>query len=178
MILTALCYQNPTLGDWAAVAGAIVGGVGAAFIFWQILEVQKALKAQTLSELYDQYFEICRLLADKPFLRPFFYDNLRFKEGPSQPAQRSEIDAVCELITGLLEHASVQRKNIPSQTWERCWLPFLEHMYDHSAELELFFVSNKHFYTAEFCEQVSEYLKDPRHRAASESVKEAKPLAP
>jgi hypothetical protein len=163
--------------DWIGLAQLFIGTVGLIVICYQIMEVRDSLKAQirniqaqTLSQLYDQYFEICRLFADKPFLRPYFYDSQRFKEGTDKQDQRSEITAVCELITGLLEHAAVQRENVPPQTWERCWLPYLKDMYDNSAELELFYRSHRHFYTEEFCKNVDAHLasregKKPRAAA-------------
>lgn len=153
---------------WIGIAQLAVAGVGAGLIYGQILQVQKTLKAQTLSELYDQYFEICRLFLAKPSLRPYFYDKYRLKEGDDH-GLRSEVATVCELIMGLLEHAVVQRANIPKHAWEHCWLPYLKDVYDNSAELELFYRSHRHFYSKDFCERVDVHLGSSEQKGVSSS---------
>jgi hypothetical protein len=97
----------------------------------------------------------------KPHLRPYFYLGQspdRLEDSLEAQLRQSEIAAVCELITGLLEHAVVQRPNIPKHSWEDCWLQFLKEMYKQSPALNQFYWENRHFYAVVFRTEVEAVL--------------------
>ena len=95
-----------------------------------------------------------------PELRAYFYgksENSVLKEPDN--VTRLQLDAVCELVTGLLEHATIQRDNLPPTSWKLCWSPYIKHMYESSAQLCEFFRKNRHIYTKAFRDEVERYLK-------------------
>lgn len=153
---------------WIEIGQVLVAAVGLFFIYRQLREVHedveaqgRNIQAQTLGHIYDHYFKVCHLFVARPYLRPYFYDAqslAAFDHTVEAQLRRSEVKAVCELITGLLEHAAIQRPNIPPQSWEDCWLPFLKEMYRKSPALEEFYWNHRHFYAADFRHEVETVL--------------------
>jgi hypothetical protein len=108
---------------WIEFGQLLVAGIGLPILIWHVIGVHNSIKAQTLGCLYDHYFTICRTLLAKPSLRQYLYDGQRLPSTASND-ERAEIGTICELMTGLLEHAVVQRKNVPRDAWSNCWEPF------------------------------------------------------
>jgi hypothetical protein len=141
-----------------------LGALGVlAFSVWNVFNSQKAA---TQDRMYAHYTEICKLFMAKPYLRPYFYDQAVLS-GPSQeyPQLRSEIDFMSETILGLIEHAVMQRKHMPKDSWEHCWLPYAKERVSKSAELAQFFAPNAGWYTHKLCEvmnTIRPQIADPR----------------
>jgi hypothetical protein len=75
----------------------------------------------------------------KPYLRPYFYDEKPFRSEPNNLYLKEEVDLMSEAILALIEHATVQRKNLPTDQWENCWLPYSRERWKKSTELRRFF---------------------------------------
>jgi hypothetical protein len=158
---------------WIELGQLLVAGIGLPVLIWHVNGVHSSIKAQTLGCMYDHYFTICRTLLAKPLLRPYLYQGQRLASDAG-PEVHAEVATVCELMTGLLEHAVVQRKNIPKDAWTNCWEPFLRHMYqDPNSELAEFYRKHRHFYAIDFQALVDKVLRD---RAAPASA--APPASP
>ena len=147
------------LRHWIDLANLLIAAVGVPALVYHVSGVHetiavqnKQIKAQTLGTLYAHYFDVCRTLLAKPYLRPYVYDGRRIDETLRvDESRRAEVTIICELMTGLLEQAVVQRNNVPDDAWNNCWKRFLEEMYkDRDGEMARFYRANSHFYTAEF----------------------------
>jgi hypothetical protein len=144
----------------------MVGLVGVPVLIWHVRGVHKGIEtqtrniqAQTLGCLYNHYFTLCRTLLRRPHLRGYLYDGIVLKADPADDKRRSQVDTVCEMMTGLLEHAALRRQNIPRDSWSNCWQPFLKEMYkNRDSELAGFFRKNRHFYSTDFQEVVDPLL--------------------
>ena len=144
----------------------LIGLVGVPVLIWHVSGVHKGLQtqnrniqAQTLGRLYNHYFTLCRALLRRPHLRGYLYDAVVLKADLADDKLRSQVNTVCEMMTGLLEHAVLQRPNIPAGSWCDCWQPFLEEMYkNNDSELAEFFRKNRHFYSTDFQKVVAPLL--------------------
>src|SRR5262245_52358913 len=96
--------------DCAQIAVAAFSLVGFGFVWLQLRDLRRNVQGATQDQLYAHYMEVCKLFIDKPYLRPYFYENEPRPISP--PADRaslgSEIDAASEAILGIIEHAIVQ----------------------------------------------------------------------
>jgi hypothetical protein len=136
----------------------LVAAVGLPVLIWHVRGVHRGIEtqtrniqAQTLGCLYNHYFTLCRTLLRRPHLRGYLYDGALMATVPADDKRRSQVDTVCEMMTGLLEHAVLQQPNIPPDSWSNCWQPFLKEMYKKSdSELAGFYRKNRHFYSKDF----------------------------
>jgi hypothetical protein len=111
--------------------------------------------------LYGQYIEVGKLFFSHPELRPYFYapakgDRPKAEEGPD----RQRIATMCELITSLMEHASLQRDNLPGDSWEECWRPYAKARLKESKVLNDWWEKEKNMYAESFGEVVKEILEE------------------
>lgn len=162
----------------------LVALVGLPVLIWHVRGVHKGIKtqtrnlqAQTLGRLYNHYFTVCRILLRRPHLRGYLYDGVVMKALPVDAKRRSQVDTICEMMTGLLEHSVLQQPNIPEDSWLNCWQPFLREMYkEHEQESELvgFYRKNRHFYSTDF-QRVVDPLLPPKNASPATP---GQPIAP
>jgi hypothetical protein len=164
----------------------LVGLVGVPVLVWHVRGVHKGIgtqtrniQAQTLGSLYDHYFTLCRTLLWRPHLRGYLYDGVILKADPADDRRRSQVDTVCEMMTGLLEHAVLQKPNIPEGSWSDCWQPFLKEMYKRSdSELARYFRKNRHFYSTDFQKAVHPLLATETNTSAAPEQNVAPEVSP
>jgi hypothetical protein len=90
----------------------------------------------------------------------FYYASVAIKPDELGNEQiRQEVETMCELVTGLLEHAALQKVNLPSTYWEQCWKQFTKERYRLSPALRAFWQQNRHWYAKEFRDIVDSELK-------------------
>jgi hypothetical protein len=132
---------------WATVVQAAATVVGFMFVGWQALELKQTIRGDAHDSLYSHYAGVITMLAAKPYLHPYLYDNKPIGEGdPEHPNLRQEMDLVSESILALIEHAVMYRKELPDDAWNNCWLPYARERFKTSGELSRFFDANKHWY--------------------------------
>lgn len=144
---------------WRLMAFGIgVQVIGFALVWWQVGQLKRGIQGETHSRLYDHYLKITERLAAEKDLRAYFYDpKVELKEGAANYADlRDRIDMMCEVILGLLEHAAVQEKNLPKDSWEACWEKYTHERFDKSLELRKFLRDNHGWYAKSFCRVVAE----------------------
>jgi hypothetical protein len=128
-------------------AGASVFGFF--FVGYQLWQARRNIRGATEHTLYVHYTEICKLLIGNPHLRPYFYQNETISsQDPDNPHLREEIDMMSEAILGLIEHSALHENNLPSDTWNNCWMPYAHERLYKSKELRDFFGANRAWYTA------------------------------
>lgn len=133
----------------------LISSVGFALLIRQITLLNRGIQGDTHSKLYNHYLKVNDLLSKKPELRPYFYDGKPLEEGsPGHENVLAEIEMRSEIILGLLEHAAVQKNNLPADSWEHCWSAYTYERFKKSPELQKFFRNNYHWYAGSFCEVV------------------------
>src|ERR1700689_4242082 len=107
---------------WTDVGQLCATVIGFVLILYQVRLLRKATAGSTYASLYGEYTEVCKLFLKTPYLRPYFYDSVEVPaDVPGNEKIRQEVEIMCELVTGLLEHAALQKENIPANAWEECW---------------------------------------------------------
>jgi hypothetical protein len=134
--------------SWPDAVQAIVSAVAFGVLIYQIFEIARGIRGVTHDSLYGHYNEVCRIFIEKPYLRPYFYENATYQgPDPQHPYLREEIDATSEAICGVIEHAVIQRGNLGDASWSGCWMPYARERLQRSPELRKFFDPNKDWYT-------------------------------
>jgi hypothetical protein len=138
--------------DFRVLTVGIVLQLFALGLVWrQIEKLKQGIQGETHSKLYDHYLKVNELLSQQSRLRPYFYNQKVLKEDAAGYADlRDEIDMMCEVIAGLLEHATVQEVNLPRATWETCWKAYTYERFEKSPELRQFFHDNQEWYAEPF----------------------------
>jgi hypothetical protein len=142
--------------------------VGFLLVWHQIRQLQLAVHGDTQSKLYDHYLKVSELMLQKPHLRPYFYRTEEGTEGTElspSAKMRLEIETMAEIIAGLLEHAALQRPNLPDDSWRNCWEAFMRGRFEESPDLKRFFVANHGWYAQAFREMLERAGIVPRNAA-------------
>ena len=129
-----------------AIGGLVITFVGFAFVFHQIRQIERSIRSDTYSKIFSQAFEVAKLLAERPALRPYFYDNV---DPPLGSSDIGELNAIAEIVADLLEHITYQRNNLPRESWVK-WVNFIQSMYRTSPVLRSFLERNSSWYIQEF----------------------------
>jgi hypothetical protein len=149
--------------------------IGFVFVVFQIRYLRRATQGDTHADLYSQYMEMGKLFLRKPHLRPYFYHSAEIDvTAPNSARLKQEVAMMCELITTLLEHAALQRPNLPGESWKECWQAYTCARFDNSSVLREWWESNKEVYAESFRKIVDARLASMKktvdgwdHRASS-----------
>jgi hypothetical protein len=135
---------------WTDVAQLGVSIVGFGFVWYQVRQLSKAVAGDAYASLYEQYVDMGKLFLERPHLRPFFYENLPVDDKvPGGQKTLAEVEILSELMTGLLEHAALQRNSMPKKIYKECWQEFTKDRFKSPA-LTAFWKKNKGWYASEF----------------------------
>ena len=138
---------------WADALQAIASVIGFLIVIYQIRELRRVVQSDTHSKLYAHYLEVNKLLLQNSHLRPYFYDRKILEESDlNQPNLRQDVDMMCEVVLGLLEHAVLQKTNLPDDSWQNCWMVYVYERYQKSPELAKFFSANRKWYARSLCD--------------------------
>jgi hypothetical protein len=151
---------------WTDVAQLVATVIGFVFVVFQLRELQRATQGDTHADLYGQYMEMGKLFLRKPHLRPYFYDSAEIDvTAPNSARIKQEVAMMCELITTLLEHAALQRPNLPGESWEECWRAYTYARFDSSSVLREWWLCNQAVYADSF-RKVVNGRPPPKNKAA------------
>ena len=131
--------------NWGQVVQIAISFIGFIAVIYQLWSASRSIKGATHDRVYGHYHNICKIFIDRPDIRPYFYNN-----APMQgvdPQLRAEIEAVSEAMLGLVEHAVVQKENMPRKSWENCWRPYAMERIQKSEMIKEFFEKNRGWYT-------------------------------
>jgi hypothetical protein len=135
---------------WTEIAKLTVSIAGFFVVIVQLLYVLKALRSNTYAKLYDQYLRLNEMFLQRPHLRRHFYASFPAVTSAPEAAassasveQQLEIDAMSEMLAGLLEHAELQRENLPDKN---CWEAYTLARFRDSAQLRQFISDHRGWY--------------------------------
>jgi hypothetical protein len=155
-----------TLLPWDAFIQAVVGLigflvtlVGFLVVVWQLLDLRRNIQGATHDRLYAHYSDICKLFLEKPYLRPYFYENEAkpISCPADRPSLNDEIDGMSEMILGLIEHAIMQHDNLPPDSWDNCWLHYAKERVEKSQAIREFYQKNKDWYAIGLRNEIEKY---------------------
>jgi hypothetical protein len=143
--------------NWADAVQAIASILGFGVLICQLQRLESTIQGETHSKLYTHYLEVNKLFLDKPYLHPYFYEGkVLNKSDCNQTNLRQELDMMCEVVLGLLEHAVLQKENLPDESWRTCWVTYVRDRYDKSIELAKFFRTNRKLYAKPLCDLIDD----------------------
>jgi hypothetical protein len=136
---------------WTDVLQCLITAGGFWLVWSQIKQLRQSTAGNTYASLYGEYMDVCKLFLERPQLRPYFYHPAAgAPEMPDGGEDRQKVEAMCELMTGLLEHATLQQVNIPSNIWEECWEKYTDDRFDESPAMRWYWERNRHLYAEDF----------------------------
>ena len=125
------------------IAQVLISVIGFVFVIYQVVHLIRSIQGVTQDRLYAHYTEICKIFLEKPHLRPYFYEKKVCAETEACDAKlQAEIEAMSEVILGLIEHSVLQRNNLPDDAWKNCWEPYARERIKKSIEIKKFFAPN------------------------------------
>jgi len=139
----------PAIG---AVGSLLIAVIGFGILIYQIKQLERAIRGDTQSGLYDQTFEIMRFIADNPQIRPYFYEGKELRPGDES---YDLIMTATEMVADFFEHVVLQKVNLPSEVWQK-WCFQIQKTYSNSPTLREYYTTNKLAYSVNviaLCEQ-------------------------
>jgi hypothetical protein len=132
-----------------------VSGATLVAVIYQIRNVVRGLKAQTLSNVYSEYLKVCQMVVQNPEIRPYLFDG-KALDSDMQSDRRCKVLAACEWLTGILELAVTQKPNLPEHSYEGCWEKFMKAIYSGGPDsaMQTYFDANREIYTKDFADAV------------------------
>jgi hypothetical protein len=108
-------------------------------------------RGQYLCQSVRRIYGRVQLFLAKPHLRPCFYASAPGStDVPSSGPTSDEIETMCELMTGLLEHAALQQMNIPGNIWQECWEEYTNARFNESPAMRSYWKRCEHLYAGKF----------------------------
>jgi hypothetical protein len=147
--------------SWANAVQAMASVIGFFVLFVQVRHLRNNIRGATHDRLYAHYNDVCKELMKKPELYPYFYGELPYPPDINNAACKiktldapdtnktvsNEVKILSEMICGVIEHAKVQEKNLPLDSWMNCWLLYSLDRIDRSPSVHKFFKENSNWYT-------------------------------
>jgi hypothetical protein len=156
---------------WAAAIQALASLIGFIVIGYQVIQLRKNIRGATQDRLYAHYNDIVKLFMQKPHLYPYFYKEKQYSDlDDNKENLREEIDIMSEAIFGVIEHACLQRQNLPHDSWKNCWQPYAHERMGKSPEMERFIDPNQTWYTAALRKVVNEFYAKRRTSNARDNA--------
>jgi hypothetical protein len=134
----------------AAVISCVVSIIGFPLVLNQFKQMRSTAAGQAHSWTFEYLDRIHGDFLEKPQLTPFFYSRKVVSQSDGEDVRR-RVDIMCERILCVLEHAVLQKDNMPSDGGQNCWREFALIRFERSIELRRFFAMNRRIFSAEFC---------------------------
>jgi len=155
------------LAELAQLVQAAVSTFALLLVIYQMYYLSRGIRGVTQDNLYEHYNQVLNVFFEKPYLRPYFYDRKRYDgPDPAHPGLREEIDAVSEMILGVIEHAMVQRENLHEGSWHSCWWLYARERVDRSIEIRRFFCGHEEYFTVPMRKAIRQLIEELPELAA------------
>lgn len=141
--------MHPSSTDQLLASAAIaVNVLGFVLVTWQIRQQALAVRGDTYTNLCGLSYEILILMADRPFLYPYFYDR---KPLDPNSEHRVAVLCCCEMIANYCDNTALQRPSLPDHVWRR-WRNFIREQIAASVVLEEFMLQYREWYSPDLIE--------------------------
>ena len=128
-----------------STAALVVAIVGFFVLRHQIKQVERGIRGETHSGLYQHNFEVMKFIAEKGVVRPYFYDG---KELEKDAADYDLVMTIAGIMASLFEHVALQRPNLPTDVWES-WVRHIKSMYAKSPALRQYYSEHRCWYSTD-----------------------------
>ena len=129
-----------------AAASLVVAVIGFGILIYQIRQLERAIRANTQSELYSQGFEILKFLGENSQIRPYFYEGKKLE---AHDEARNLVLSATEIVADFFEHVVLQKRNLPNAVWQK-WAIQMQNTYLSCPSLQEHFSVNRNVY----CEDI------------------------
>lgn len=117
--------MNPSWTDVVqaicSLGALIVAVVGFVALIFQVRQLERAIRGDTHSKLYEQGLATVQLVFEAPNLWPYVYEG---KETAPGDPDYFQLCALVEIIADFHEHIALQKPNLPPAVWQR-WRDYL-----------------------------------------------------
>lgn len=127
------------------VAGIAINLCGFIFVIRQIKQQALATRGETYTSLCGLSFEILKMIADRPYLYPYFYERKILREGEVSSEIRLEVLMCCEMIANYCDNTMTQKENMPFGVYRK-WHKFIEQQISMSPVLLNFLIQYSEWY--------------------------------
>lgn len=126
----------------------IIAALGFVAVLWQLRQLDKDLKSNTRTSIYDMAARIKEVFLDRPHLRPYFFDGAAIGQ---EDEHFSEAMAVADYFCLYLEQIATQRATIAKQD-RAAWCKYAHDIYKNSPIIQFYLSDKKQWYSASFWE--------------------------
>lgn len=139
-----------------SVGGAVISLFGFAAVTWQIRINTMTMRQSNHIAIYSNSTEIWKMIAEKSYLRPYFYDG---KIMLSDDENRDMIFSVAELIADSFEYILIDKMLIAPEIWEP-WENYMKKIYRKSSAFREFIEINQDQYSRKLVKLLSDSLNE------------------
>ncbi|MGD9879994.1 MAG: hypothetical protein AB7F22_16900 [Reyranella sp.] len=112
------------------VPGLVIGLVGAAFVYFQFLDLRKNLDSQAYGIISQELGELNRLFVEHPEMRPYFYAR---EPLPDDELKRNRILAVADVYLDFIDNYYSQASHLDWSHYNRGgWDAFIRGSFERS----------------------------------------------
>ncbi len=116
------------IGTIGSFGTFIVAIVALGLVLRQIFQIERQIQGSSCSSLYEQMILIDQFFINNPDYKPFIYSNKNIEHNEKN---YDKIRSIAEMISDMIEHAYVQKNNLPKDVWPR-WVDYFSYLYDSS----------------------------------------------
>lgn len=132
--------------DWQAIS-ALAELLGALLVLVGFGFVVRQLRSNSVQQLYCRMYEIHRLFIEKPYLRPYFYENWDVPDRASWLAV--EVDATSEMLADFFQQVFLELDLLPRSAASG-WRIYMKDTLDHSQVLQRYVNAHRDWYPSNF----------------------------
>jgi len=129
----------------SSAAAFLLAVIGFLVLRHQIKQVERGIRGETHSGLYQHNFEVMKFIAEKNEVRPYFYDE---KTLTGADPNYNLVMTMAGIMASLFEHVALQRPNLPNDVWES-WVRHIKSMYAKSPVLRQYYSEHRCWYSTD-----------------------------
>lgn len=153
------------IGAIGSFAGSLVAAIGLLLIYSQVYHIKRQIKGSASASLYEQMIDIDRYFVDHPELKTYIYGNNLIEKDDKQ---YDRIRSLAEMMCDLMEHAFVQKDNLPLDVWPR-WKDYMQYLYDSSPIIRQHLHESGAWYTENILYEIERTSRLPNNQPPMET---------
>ncbi len=127
-------------------AETIIAALGFLAVIWQLRQLDKDLKSNTRTSIYDMAARIKDVFLSRPHLRPYFFEGVAIDD---KDKDYEEALAVADYFCLYLEQISTQRETIAKQDRD-AWCRYAHDIYQNSPIIQAYLEDKREWYSRPF----------------------------